>query len=255
MELHNPRQGGGRGKGEKRLIWRRGVAVNGLQATGSRGTLSIMRRSLVGLLGCLGVLVVGAVIAALVAIVTYNNLVRRSQEVDRQWAQVQNVYQRRADLIPNLVQTVSGAANFERSTLTEIVEARASVGRVNVNANEAPDTAAELETYQQAQSQLSSALSRLLVVVERYPDLKANANFLNLQAQLEGTENRIAVERGRFNESVQRYNTVLKRFPTVLIAGMLGFKEKPYFTATAGSERPPDVRFDFGGATSAPAQR
>ncbi|MHC1768632.1 MAG: LemA family protein [Verrucomicrobiia bacterium] len=214
-----------------------------------------MKRSLVGVVGCLGVLVIGGVIAALMAAATYNNLVRRSQEVDRQWAQVQNVYQRRADLIPNLVKTVSGAANFERSTLTEIVEARASVGRVSVNATEAPDTAAELESYQQAQSQLSSSLSRLLVVVERYPELKANANFINLQAQLEGTENRIAVERGRFNESVQRYNTVLKRFPTVLIAGMLGFEAKPYFTATPGSERPPEVRFDFGGATSTPAQR
>jgi LemA protein len=175
----------------------------------------------------------------------YNRLVQTSQAVDSSWAQVQNVYQRRADLIPNLVRTVSGAADFERSTLNQVVEARTSVGKVNVSPNQAPATAAELENYQQAQAQLSSALSRLLVVVERYPDLKANANFRDLQAQLEGTENRISVERGRFNETVQRYNVTLKRFPTVLFAGMLGFKEKPYFTATAGAEKPPEVNFNL----------
>lgn len=213
-----------------------------------------MKKSMVGLAGCLGILLIGAVIVGAMLTVTYNKLVRRSQEVDSQWAQVQNVYQRRADLVPNLVQTVRGAADFERSTLTQITEARASVGKVNVNPNRAPDTAAELESYQQAQAQLTSALSRLLVVVERYPELKANANFLNLQAQLEGTENRIAVERGRFNEAVRNFNTAVRRFPNVLIAGFFGFKEKPYFTATEGAERPPQVQFDFGTPPAAPAR-
>ena len=207
-----------------------------------------MKKSLLAGLGCLGVLVVGVLIVGGLAASGYNNLVRRSQEVDRQWAQVQNVYQRRADLIPNLVNTVTGAANFEKSTLTQITEARASVGRVQtqINPNQAPNSAAELEKYQAAQTQLSSALQRLLVVVERYPDLKSNSNFLTLQAQLEGTENRISVERGRFNEAVQAYNTTLKRFPTVLVAGSFGFKEKPYFKAAPGAETAPKVEFNFG---------
>jgi len=214
-----------------------------------------MKKSLVGLAGCLGVLLVGALIVGGMVAAAYNNLVRTSQAVDRQWAQVQNVYQRRADLIPNLVQTVKGAANFEQTTLTQITEARASVGQVKVNPNQAPDNAAELEKYQQAQGQLTSALGRLLVVVERYPELKANANFVTLQSQLEGTENRISVERGRFNETVQSYNTAIKRFPTVLFAGVFGFKEKPYFTATAGAETPPKVEFNFGAPTPPPVQR
>src|SRR5438309_2087958 len=153
-------------------------------------------------LGCLGVIVVGVLVIVLSAGAIYNSLVGRSQETDKQWAQVQNVYQRRADLIPNLVQTVSGAANFEKSTLENITRARASVGQVQLNPNQAPTSQAELENFQKAQDQLSSSLSRLLVVVERYPELKANSNFLNLQAQLEGTENRISVERARFNEVV-----------------------------------------------------
>jgi LemA protein len=149
-------------------------------------------------------------------------------------------------LIPNLVQTVSGAANFEKSTLTEITQARASVGQVKVNANGAPSDAAELEKFEKAQGQLTSALSRLLVVAERYPDLKATTNFRDLQSQLEGTENRITVERQRFNQTVQNYNTAVKRFPTVVFAGMLGFQPKPYFTATAGAENAPKVEFNFG---------
>jgi len=185
---------------------------------------------------------------------TYNRLVGLSQKVDSQWAQVQNVYQRRADLIPNLVNTVSGAANFEKSTLTEITKARASVGQVQVNANQAPVNPNDLARFQQAQDQLSSALSRLLVVSERYPELKANSNFLNLQAQLEGTENRISVERGRFNEVVQQYNTAVKRFPTVLFAGVLGYQPKPYFTAREGSDVPPTVDFDFGKTNSPPVR-
>lgn len=175
----------------------------------------------------------------------YNRLVKLSQQVDAQWAQVQNVYQRRADLVPNLVQTVSGAASFEKSTLTEIVEARASVGRVTLNAGSAPADAAQLQAFQQAQGNLGGALSRLLLVAENYPDLKANANFRDLQAQLEGTENRISVERGRFNETVLAYNGAVKTIPTVLYAGLLGFKPKPYFESTPGSERPPEVKFDF----------
>ena len=197
------------------------------------------------LLGCLGVLVLGALIIGAWAVSKYNALVPLSQAVDAQWAQVQNVYQRRADLIPNLVKTVEGAANFEKSTLTDIVNARASVGQVKIDASKAPD-AETLQKFQQAQDGLSSALSRLLVVVERYPDLKSNQNFLNLQSQLEGTENRISVERGRFNDAVQRYNTAQKSFPAVIFAGMFGHTVRPYFTATAGSDKPPTVQFDFG---------
>lgn len=165
--------------------------------------------------------------------------------MDSQWAQVQNVYQRRADLIPNLVSTVSGSANFEKSTLTEITAARASVGQVKVDPNSAPTDPAKLAEFDKAQGQLSSALSRLLVVVERYPELRSTSNFQTLQAQLEGTENRISVERGKFNEAVQSYNTSIKSFPTVFYAGMLGFHPKPYFAATAGAETPPKVQFDF----------
>src|ERR1700745_3413418 len=137
---------------------------------------------------------------------TYNSLVTLEQNVNKKWADVQSVYQRRADLIPNLVNTVAGAANFEKSTLVEVTNARASVGRVQIDPNKAPTDAAQLEQFQAAQGQLSNALSRLLVVVERYPELRANQNFLSLQAQLEGTENRISVERGNFNTAVQDYN-------------------------------------------------
>src|SRR5262245_895059 len=161
-----------------------------------------MKKMTIGL-GCGVLLLFGLLALALVVAATYNQLVARSQEVDKQWAQVQNVYQRRADLIPNLVATVSGAANFEKSTLTEITEARASVGQIKIDPNQAPTDAVKLAEYQRAQSQLSSALSRLLVVVERYPDLKATTNFRDLQAQLEGTENRITVERQKFNDAAQ----------------------------------------------------
>ena len=195
----------------------------------------------------LGIFVAGLALVAMVGVGTYNSLVSLQQGVDAQWAQVQNVYQRRADLIPNLVSTVSGAANFEKSTLMAVTEARASVGRVQLGGPGAPTDPAKLAEFDHAQSQLSSALSRLMVVVERYPDLKATESFRDLQAQLEGTENRISVERGRFNESVQAYNTAIKRFPAVLIAGMFGHQARPYFTATAGAETPPKVKFDFGG--------
>lgn len=206
-------------------------------------------------IGCGIVAVIGLGVLVLIAIAgsSYNRLVARSQAVDQSWAQVQNVYQRRADLIPNLVSTVSGAANFEKSTLTQITEARASVGQVKLNPNSAPDNAQDLAAFDRAQGQLSSALSRLLVVVERYPDLRASANFQTLQAQLEGTENRIAVERGRFNEAVQAYNTSIKSFPAVFYAGMFGFREKPYFAAAAGAETAPKVQFDFDKQTQAPS--
>ena len=172
----------------------------------------------------------------------YNRLVSLQQEVEKQWAQVQNVYQRRADLVPNLVATVSGAANFEKSTLVAITEARASVGKID--ASQVANDPAKFAEFEKAQAGLGGALSRLLVVVERYPDLKANANFLELQAQLEGTENRISVERGRYNDVVQRYNTATKSFPTLVYAGTFGFKEKPYFTATTGAEVAPKVDFN-----------
>ena len=186
-----------------------------------------------------------AVILGMAGIGGYNRLNRLSQGVNQQWAQVENNYQRRADLIPNLVSTVQGAANFEKSTLEEVTRARASVGQVKIDPSNAPTDPAKLAEYQQAQGQLSSALSRLLVVSENYPQLKANANFRDLQAQLEGTENRITVARMDFNNGVQAYNTALKSFPTVLYAGMLGFKEKPYFQATAGAEKAPKVEFNF----------
>jgi len=193
----------------------------------------------------LGILTAIAGAVVLYAVGVYNGLVNSSQAVDAQWAQVQNVYQRRADLIPNLVGTVSGAANFEKSTLTEITEARASVGKVQINPNSAPTDATQLAEFDRAQGQLSSALSRLLVVVERYPDLKATANFQTLQSQLEGSENRIAVERGRFNEVALTYNSAIKRVPAVFFAAVMGFKEKAYFAAVAGADKAPQVQFDF----------
>src|SRR6266851_2271259 len=195
------------------------------------------------------VLVVGAIAIA----GSYNRLVGMQQNVDAKWAQVQNVYQRRADLIPNLVNTVAGAANFEKSTLIAVTNARASVGRVQLDPNKAPTDAAQLEQFQAAQGQLSNALSRLLLVSERYPELRANQNFLSLQAQLEGTENRISVERGNFNEAVQHHNVAVRSFPTNLIAGMLGFPPRPFFTAQAGAEKPPPVQFNFGSPAPSPA--
>jgi len=191
----------------------------------------------------LGVVVVLVLVAAMSGVSTYNSLVTLDQSVQAQWAQVENVYQRRADLIPNLVETVKGAAAFEKDTFTAVTEARAKVGQVNVGdiANN-PDAFAK---FQQAQDGLSSALSRLMVVVEKYPDLKATQNFRDLQVQLEGTENRITQERRRFNETAQAFNTTRMSFPTVVIAGFFGsrFNEKPYFKAQAGAETAPKVKF------------
>ncbi len=200
-------------------------------------------------IGCGGLLLILLFVAFVIGLFfwgTYNRLVTLDQNVNKKWADVQAVYQRRADLIPNLVNTVQGAANFEKSTLTEVTNARASVGRVQLDPNKAPTDAAQLEQFQAAQGQLSNALSRLLVVVERYPELKSNQNFLGLQAQLEGTENRISVERNNFNSAVQDFNTGVRRFPTNMIAGMFGFSSRPFFAAQQGAEKAPAVNFNFG---------
>ncbi|MFY8172582.1 MAG: LemA family protein [Sphingobacteriaceae bacterium] len=171
----------------------------------------------------------------------YNSMVKLDEKVSAQWAQVENVYQRRADLIPNLVNTVKGYANFEKDVLTAVTEARAKATSVNVDASKlSPES---IQQFQQAQGQLSSSLSKLLVVVEKYPDLKANQNFLELQAQLEGTENRITVERGRFNEVTQEYNSTIRSFPNNIMAGMFGFSKKGYFEAEKGAEKVPEVKF------------
>ena len=207
-------------------------------------------------IGCGGVLVLCLFVALVIGLFfwgTYNRLVTMDQEVNKKWADVQTVYQRRADLSPNLVSTVAGAANFEKSTLVEVTNARASVGRVQLDPNKAPTDAAQLEKFQAAQGQLSNALSRLLLVSEQYPQLRANQNFLSLQAQLEGTENRISVERNNFNTAVQSYNTAVKRFPTNFVAGMFGFPPRPFFNASAGAEKAPAVNFNFGSPAPSPA--
>jgi len=175
----------------------------------------------------------------------YNQLVSLDETVKSAWSQVQNQYQRRADLIPNLVKTVEGAATFERETLQGVIEARAKATQVQVNAGDVINNPDKFRQFQQAQDNLGSALGRLLVVVEKYPDLKANQNFVDLQTQLEGTENRISVERRRFNETVQGYNSKLRTFPTVTIAGMMGFQQRPYFEASSDAQQAPNV--DFSG--------
>src|SRR6266571_4139681 len=197
-------------------------------------------------LGALGAIVLIVLIFSMAIAGTYNSLVNLDQGAQSQWAQVENVYQRRADLVPNLVATVKGAANFEQQTLTAVTEARAKVGQIPPGAleNIARDPQA-FQRFEQAQAGLSSALSRLMVVVERYPELKATQNFRDLQAQLEGTENRISVERMRFNEASQAFNTRRNTFPTVIVASLFGdrFQTKPYFQAAAGAEKAPEVKF------------
>ncbi len=195
-------------------------------------------------LSILGVLVLIALVVIIGGCSTYNGLVSLKQRVDQSWADVENVYQRRADLIPNLVKTVEGAADFEKTTLTEVIEARQHVTNVQMSAG-APD-AVELERFEAGQAALSGALSRLLVTVERYPELKANTNFQMLQTQLEGTENRIAVERRKFNETATEYNIAIKKFPTVIFAGMLGFTPRALFSAKPGADVAPEVNFNFG---------
>lgn len=177
------------------------------------------------------------------AINTYNSMVSLDEETQQAWAQVENAYQRRADLIPNLVKTVQGAAEYEKGTLEGVIEARSKATSVQVDPSKL--TEENIAAFQQVQDQLSSALSRLMVVVERYPELKANQNFLELQAQLEGTENRIAVERKKFNEVVQQYNTTIRRFPNNIFAGMFNFDKKGYFKAKEGADEAPDVEFNF----------
>ena len=213
-----------------------------------------------GLLGCLGVLILAVLIAGGWFIGVRNNLVSLDEQVNQQWAQVESQYQRRFDLIPNLVRTVQGAANFEKSTLVEVGNARAKVGQVSAPAgppgtgSALPNNPQAMEQFANAQAGLSSALSRLLVVVERYPELKANQNFLELQSQLEGTENRIAVERQRYNEVAQQYNVGVRRFPASLVASMSGFHAKAYFKGVAGSSQAPNVDFGtFGTTQTAPA--
>jgi LemA protein len=195
-------------------------------------------------LGCGGLLVLFLAIFGLSVMGSYNSLNSLGQGVDAQWAQVENVYQRRADLVPNLVETVKGAAAFEKETFTAVTEARAKVGQMSLGAAPASNPAA-LEQFQKAQAGLGSALSRLMVVVEKYPDLKAGQNFRDLQAQLEGTENRIAVERMRFNEAARGFNTKRNSFPTVILAGFFGerFRDKAYFKAQEGAAHAPKVKF------------
>lgn len=172
---------------------------------------------------------------------SYNTAVGKDEGVKAAWSQVENQYQRRADLIPNLVNTVKGYANFEQSTLTAVIEARSSASQIKVDPNQL--TPENIQRFEQAQQGLSGALNRLMVLTENYPDLKANQNFMDLQKQLEGTENRITQERKKFNESVNDYNAYIRKFPTNLVVGMFGFSPKGYFQAAPGSEKAPEVKF------------
>jgi len=171
----------------------------------------------------------------------YNTMVQQDEAINQAWSQVENSYQRRADLIPNLVETVKGYADFERTTLTQVIEARAKATSVNIDpSNLSPEA---IQQFQEAQGALSSALSRLMVVVEQYPDLKANQNFMNLQTQLEGTENRIAFERKKFNDTVGLYNAGIRKFPQLITAAIFGFKKRGYFESEQGAEKAPEVKF------------
>ncbi len=196
-------------------------------------------------IGCLIAVIAVVVVFGLYLVGVYNGLVGSQQNVETAWANVQNVYQRRADLVPNLVATVKGSANFEQETLRQVIEARSRVGQITPEAaTEILNDPQKFAQFQQAQDQLSSALSRLMVVVERYPELRSTQAFRDLMVQLEGTENRVAVERRNFNLAAQDYNTRIRRFPAALFAGMMGFQPKPYFQAAPGAETAPKV--DFG---------
>jgi LemA protein len=186
--------------------------------------------------------IVIVVILAIWGIGSYNSIVNKQEDVNQAWSQVENQYQRRSDLVPNLVQTVKGAANFEKSTLTQVTEARSKASSVNVSAKDL-ENPAKLQEFQQAQQKLSGALSRLMVRVERYPKLTATKNFQSLQNQLEGTENRISVARRRFNQSAQQYNTAIRHFPKNIFANLFGFNKKAYFKAQKGAEKAPKVQF------------
>jgi len=212
-----------------------------------------------GLLGCVGALILALIVFGGYFVGVRNSLVAQDEQVNQQWAQVESQYQRRYDLIPNLVKTVQGAANFEKSTLEAVVNARSRVGQVAAPQG-APGAAGALtndqnamENFAAAQQGLSNALSRLLVVVERYPELKSNQNFLELQSELEGTENRIAVERGRYNQAAQQFNTSVRQFPASIVANMSGFKPKAYFRGAPGSAQAPTVDFQPFGNQPAPA--
>jgi LemA protein len=197
--------------------------------------------------GCLVSLIIGGFLALVVLGMVmwgskvYNGMVTMNEDVTSQWGNVETQYQRRSDLIPNFVNTVKGAANFEQTTLTQVIEARAKATSVTIDPTKlTPET---MQQFQQAQGQVSSALGRLMVVMEQYPELKATQNFRDLQTELEGTENRISVERRKFNEVALSYNTYIKRFPQNMIAGMFSFAAKPYFEATEGAEKAPEVKF------------
>lgn len=191
------------------------------------------------------VLIIGAIVLGIYLLFAgkYNNAVDKQEQARKTWADVESSYQRRNDLIPSLVNTVRGAADFERSTITEVIEARSKATSINVDAENMSE--AQMQQFQQAQSQVSSALSRLLVTVERYPELKATQNFQQLQSQLEGTENRINVARNRYNESVTEYNRYIRQFPNNVIVGMYGFDRMPVYEADAGAETAPEVEFEF----------
>jgi LemA protein len=197
--------------------------------------------------GCLIWIIIGGLLALIVLAVilwgtkVYNGMVSMQEGVTSQWGNVETQYQRRADLIPNFVNTVKGAANFEQETLTQVIEARAKATQVTIDPTNM--TAENLQQFQQVQGDLSSALSRLMVVVEKYPELKATQNFRDLQIELEGTENRISVERRKFNEVAQSFNTYIKQFPQNFLAGMFGFTARPYFESMEGAEKAPEVKF------------
>ena len=188
-------------------------------------------------------LIAAVVVIALWGVSTYNSLVSADESVTNAWSQVENVYQRRMDLIPNLVKTVQGAADFERNTLSDVIEARSKASSVQVDANNL--TEENLAAFQQAQDCLSAALNRLMVVVERYPELKANQNFIELQSQLEGTENRITVERQKYNDVVKTYNAGVRKFPRNIVASLFNFDTKAYFKAAEGADKAPEVDFNF----------
>jgi LemA protein len=200
-----------------------------------------MSKKLISIIGVVVVIGIIVLIIVMSSVGIYNKMVGYDESINEAWSQVENVYQRRADLIPNLVNTVKGYAEFEQETLTQVIEARSRATSVNVDAdNLTPET---FQQFQQAQDGLSSALSRLLVVVERYPELKANQGFLDLQAQLEGTENRIATERRKFNQVTREYNSYIRKFPNNIFAGWYNFDQKPYFEAKEGADEPPEVQF------------
>jgi LemA protein len=192
--------------------------------------------------GCLAIVAIVAVVAIAWGVGQYNGLVKSQEGVNAAWSQVENVYQRRMDLIPNLVATVKGVAEFEKETYTAVAEARSRAGQITIS-EEVLNNPELFRKFEETQAQLSSALSRLLAVAENYPQLKANQNFLELQSQLEGTENRIAVERRRFNEVAQEYNTRIRTFPGSVVAGIFGFNQRPYFQASPGAETAPKVEF------------